>query len=34
MPMVNNVYGVFSVTPTSINIALDKAVSDGIMLSE
>lgn len=34
MPMVNNVYGVFSVTPTSINIALNKAVSDGIELDE
>lgn len=34
MPMVNNVYGVFSVTPNSINIALDKAVSDGIMLDK
>lgn len=34
MPMVNNVYGRFSVTPTSINIALNKAVSDGIVLNE
>lgn len=34
MPMVKNVYGQFSVTPDSINIALDKAVSDGIMLNE
>lgn len=34
MPMVNNVYGTFSVAPTSINIALDKAVSDGIILNE
>lgn len=32
MPMVTNVYGTFSVDATSINIALDKAKSDGILL--
>ena len=32
MPMVTNVYGDFSVNSNSINIALDKAKSDGIML--
>ncbi len=32
MPMVTNVYGTFSVNATSINIALDKAKSDGILL--
>ncbi len=34
MPVVHNVYGYFSVTPNSINIALDKATSDGIMLNK
>ncbi len=34
MPIVNHVYGQFSVSPNSINIALDKAVSNGIMLNE
>ena len=34
MPMVKNVYGYFSVSPSSINIALDKATSDGIILNE
>lgn len=32
MPMVTNVYGTFGVDNTSINIALDKAKSDGILL--
>ena len=32
MPMVTNVYGEFKVDATSIEIALDKAKSDGIML--
>lgn len=32
MPVVNNLYGEFSVDNTSINIALDKAVSSGIVL--
>ena len=33
MPMVTNVYGDFRVTSNSIEIALDKAKSDGIMLN-
>lgn len=32
MPVVNNVYGEFKVDSSSIEIVLDKAVSDGIML--
>ena len=34
MPVVHNVYGLFTVTPNSINIAVDKANSDGIMVNK
>lgn len=34
MPMVKNVYGEFKVSPTTIEIALDKATSDGIILNQ